>query len=158
MEVKYINHGADKLTYPVGDYIGINIKLINLMVKSFIELEKFHKKQINIICRGSSGAIIASFFANAIAESGKYGEFKIIHIKKSGETSHTDGLPDLLKNRAVNIIVDDFSCSGKTLRTIYETLNEGRKTKLKIHGLCLSGYAFSTLEDINFVPEYFFSK
>jgi pyrimidine operon attenuation protein/uracil phosphoribosyltransferase len=158
MVVKMINHSADKLTYPVGDYIGNNIKLINLMVKSFIELEKFHKRHINIICRGSSGAIIASFFANAIAESGKYGEFKIIHIKKEGEASHTHGVPKLLKGRAINVIVDDFTCSGKTIRTIYEMLNKGRKTKLKIHGLCLSGYAFSTLDDINFVPEYFFTK
>ena len=47
---------------------------------------------------------------------------KICHVKKYGESSHSSKID--FEGNFINIIVDDFVCSGHTLRAIYAKQQE----------------------------------
>lgn len=104
------------------------------MIKTFMDIKAFKDKTVNLICRGSSGAIIAGIFSISIPNKNK-----IIHIKKRGEASHSESAW-LGGAMEINLIVDDFMCSGETLNAIYEALQSANRDKnIKIDCLCLSG-------------------
>lgn len=160
MSAKLVYHDGELLSYPVGECIGANLSTIDKMVSKFINTRYFQKKSVNVICRGSSGAILASFFAKAIHDSKKHEQVKIVHIKKEGENSHSSDVPSLLSTNAVNVIVDDFCASGNTLNSIYAALTKRNRGEVVIHGLCLSGHDSkdNILNKLSFTPEYFFLK
>ena len=128
MEIIHANFKT--IDYPVGDNIQNNISIINkmgIMIKSILIEKKLEiDNQINLICSGSSGAIIAAIVATIL-----YSNFKkvnIRHIKKDGERSHINNdYKSYLYNNYfsdVNIIVDDLICSGVTMRRIFNKILE----------------------------------
>jgi adenine/guanine phosphoribosyltransferase-like PRPP-binding protein len=134
METNYIKTEISTLQYPVGKYIEGNKILIKQMAKAFALLEEFKGKKLNLICRGSSGAIVATVFSLVLEN-----DIIITHIKKAGEDSHHDSC-HLEPNRK-NIIVDDMVASGATLNAIYNKLSTENPQGFSIDCICITGYA-----------------
>ena len=136
------------MSYPIGQNIQTNKPYIATMIDGFKSIEEFKDKYVNIICRGSSGAIIAGFFSLSIEN-----EHRIVHIKKQGESSHNDDVCLRTGNDVINLIVDDFMCTGKTINAIYERLKSIRGYEdIKIDCLCISGQYGE--KSIYFDPNY----
>lgn len=124
--------GLTGLSYPVGENIARNIPIIKLMVKRFKLVKEFKNRPVNIMCQGSSGAIIATFFALAIKNS------TIVHVKKPGEVSHSS-LTINMSDNPVNLIVDDFISTGETVKRIYSAVTSRVGYKIPIDCLCVCG-------------------
>lgn len=146
----YLNRELYCMSYPVGSYINSNMRQINLMcelIQNLIE-EKALNKEKYLVCRGSSGAIIAGIIAS------KLGNCRILHVKKPGELSdsHASNYFSLDLDRTF-IIVDDFIATGSTINTIYKNLLEsGFPTYKQIDILCVSGNP--ELHWLDFKPTY----
>lgn len=135
------------MDYPVGIHIRNNREHISAMIESIESIKEFEGKFINLICRGSSGAIIAGIISVMLKN-----ENRIIHIKKEGEISHNCNIPTL-GNDKINIIVDDLICTGKTVNKIYQALTEELSNiNLVIDCLCISGTY--TDKHVNFNCKY----
>ncbi len=72
---------------------------------------------INIFVSGSSGAFISAWILSRSVIPAKV---TVVYIKKDGENSHHDSSVDINSdmNDQFNVIIDDFVCSGTTLRRI----------------------------------------
>jgi len=143
------------MDYPVGENIQTNKKYIQAMVESFIEIDEFKDKYINIVCRGSSGAIIAGVFSILIPNN-----HRIIYINKTGEQSHLSEFNNLLKKSseeqgAINIIVDDFICTGDTMRGIKSSIDKKQGETTHINCICVTGRGKFDDVDLGFKPDYF---
>lgn len=105
------------MSYPVGEFMDRNILLIEEMSKVIID--NYGGDNINLWCRGSSGAIIAALICNKfISQTG--GKCKIAHVKKEGESSHHS--TPTYNSSYKNIIVDDFIASGRTVIAILQEM------------------------------------
>ena len=103
-------------SYPIGRNIQDNMLGILDYQKAIIDTFGEDGRKINLICMGSSGAIIAGIVASGIPNS------KITFVKKEGVSSH-DSLPELeLYNKFINIIIDDFFVTGNTLINMYNSV------------------------------------
>lgn len=154
MEVVFFNEGNGlfHVSYPIGSRMSNTIDLAEHYVEKLLQQFKINKisDNINIWCRGSSGAILSAIVAVKLQVELRSTVIKICHVKKEGEESHSDSIQIAYGNSVTNIIVDDFSASGCTLNKIYE-----KASKLLKHGnidyLCIAnGYSKST---IKFVPK-----
>ncbi len=137
------------MTYPVGYNITNDTKYINLVKPVLLKLlkESFpHKSnKIDIWVKGSSGAILGGMLATHLPED----RVTIKHIKKSGESSHHNNLSLYGFNERVNIIIDDFIESGKTINSINDELkNKGVSCDI----LIIANTMF--IERLNFQPDY----
>lgn len=132
---------SDCMTYPVGR----NMENVNDYLKVYAEIIKNHVSEtetINLLCRGSSGAIISGILSSLLPEY----KTVITHVKKEGENAHAnyvDTNPDYY-----NIIVDDFVSSGHTVSSINDRYLEEGGTK--VHMLLVSG-CITTYQEINFL-------
>jgi phosphoribosylpyrophosphate synthetase len=126
--------------YPVGSYINFNIGIINSMSDCLVSIlkTKFAKNDnILLFCRGSSGSILSGIISVSLIKEG----FNpiICHIKKSGESAHSDNdFDDVRIGKATGIIVDDFICTGETIRHIMVIYT--RNLRRKVDVLCVSGF------------------
>ena len=129
-------------SYPVGSNIMSAIRYIDLVYD--ILFPKITTDVVVIWVRGSSGAILGALLAAKIGEKAF-----IAHVKKQGESSHSDGnhfyIPDGTKT---HIILDDFLSSGATVNEIYKAAN---KYTRKIDYLILS---MTQDGQIDFSPEH----
>ena len=115
--------------YPVGMKMPEDMRIIKLCTSVFNEnMENDAIEGINLLCMGSSGAIIAALFASDC----KF-DCRIVHIKKDGEYSH-NSYPHLAPSY-VNIIIDDFTATGTTIKNIIKNLEK----KTNIYGLIMAG-------------------
>jgi adenine/guanine phosphoribosyltransferase-like PRPP-binding protein len=147
---KHIKTGIAQLYYPIGEKIHENKDRIEKLIKEFASIKEFNKQKLTLICRGSSGAIIAAMFAMKLSN-----ECVIIHIKKDGEESHTHFERSRVDRNSKLIIVDDFVKTGNTVNTIYHKLTEiFNPTTIVIDCLCVTG----TSKRLNFEPKYFISS
>lgn len=89
---------------------------------------------LNLFVRGSSGSIISGLLSGYLLDY----MIKINHIKKPGESSHFGTVCDEIYGY-INIIIDDFMCSGETLNEIYSKCVEYNGQKFTVHLLCISG-------------------
>jgi len=146
-EIKYIlNDDLDMLQHPVGSNLMENIPLIEIMAKEFTQISEYRNKRVNIICRGSSGAIIGAIFSQKIPN-----EYSIAHVKKPGEDSHSNFI-NLWEENSINIIIDDFISSGNTLNAIWDRMIK-KDEGFKVHCVIVGGSAKAY--KLNFVPDYF---
>ena len=99
-----------EMYYPVGSNMKENLVTIRSYVASIVE--EYPTQPLQLWVRGSSGAIIGGVIAAMLPDR----DINIFHVKKSGESSHSSS-PVLPGH--INIIVDDFMCSGSTLNSIY---------------------------------------
>lgn len=143
---------SDGLNYPVGAKMNSNKSVINEFFKAFKELIELRSDTvINFICRGSSGAILASHFAMNIEN-----ESYIVYVRKDGEmkechSGHSDDFRPLSYAKAHNVIIDDFICSGNTINQIYAQISN-IYPGIKIDGVVVTGGDFCT---DTFKPKYF---
>ena len=99
------------------------ISIIDEFIKiAHEDLGKF--KHVNIICRGLSGAVVATMFYNAIKS--KYSiSATICHLKKNNEESHTEDVTGLVvKNNSLYLWVDDFIESGSTIIECHQVISD----------------------------------
>ena len=110
-----------EMNYPIGPNIKVNLPIINNMYR-YIK-EKFPEGTITIWCRGSSGAIIAGIISSIIISRSNF-KVEVCHVKKEKEDSHSyQSIYFDSYNNYVEIIVDDFIASGKTVEAIIEKMN-----------------------------------
>ncbi len=133
--------------YPMGEYIQQNIPEIQKLIDGFKTIEEFKDRRINLICMGSSGAIVATLFFLQVDNT------KIIHVKKNGESSHNFNCfyPEDFIN-TVNVIVDDFVGTGATLNMIYSTIKDYCP---RIDCVCVTRWSDRGIE---FTPKYVVAK
>jgi orotate phosphoribosyltransferase-like protein len=124
--MKTIETILEDIRYPIGRNMHNSMIIIEQMAE---EIDKISPKRINLICMGSSGAIMAGIISGIL----KHKIINIYHVKKDGERSHQS--EDLYINKAsFNVIIDDFISTGNTIREIC------KKTKLnRFNCLCVSG-------------------
>jgi hypothetical protein len=113
-----VNPKLTNIHYPVGVYINDNLPIISEMAKSFVTIEEFKDKKINLVCTGSSGAIISAIFSILIPN-----ETQIHHVKKDGEKSH-HGQIDKISNENPFVFIDDFICEGITINRVYAIMKK----------------------------------
>lgn len=134
-----------RMRYPIGRDIKNLTEITKVFVECILKLNIPKDRYINLLCRGSSGAIIAGIVASSLSENYTV---TISHIKKDGESSHSGGI-DIIPG-AFNIIIDDFIETGSTMRAIYERfIVEGGNT---INMLIVSSN-ISENQDIPFLEE-----
>jgi len=136
---------SKELEYPVSQNMLEAINFINVVTPRLKKL--IGNQKLNIWCRGSSGAILAALLVNKL----KTNDCLIFHIKKEGESSHSsNNFGDLTSNRkALNIVIDDFVYTGKTLQAIKEVLFENA---FMVNILITSAIAME--KALPFFPEY----
>lgn len=138
-----INSKVSYYSYPIGMYIQANLPLIEDCVNTFKRIEEFRDQHIKLLCMGSSGAIIAAIFASLVPNC------TIIHVKKQGEQSHGENLFQV-SNKGVNVIIDDFVNTGKTINDIYNKVRV--YCGEHIDCVCLRGESKHQL--FKFTPDY----
>ena len=104
------------IEYPVGIYILHNTPIIKNMA-NYIK-RKFPEGTISLWCRGSSGAIIAGIISSNLKRN-----VFIRYISKNNEKRHDKNNHNYETD--INIIVDDFICTGETIDIIIN--KSGRK-------------------------------
>ena len=153
MKIIHFNNGKIlDAGYPIGSNMLYTIALSKAygihLCKNLKKIKKAIK--INLWCRGSSGAIIATLVYNELCKLANT-EIKICHIKKEKEFSHSS-TPEFfavttfnekrINYKIINIIVDDFISSGNTVNNIY-------KEALKFHdnwmGVNLTNFSINYL-------------
>lgn len=146
---------GSSMSYPIGQNMAEVIGYVKSAIERFAEVYPVLNKQlgltsVNLICRGSSGAIVASTFATLAPEEWNC---NIVHVKKDGERSHANKV-SCLKNHRINIIIDDFIVTGDTIANIYSAIQEATKSPFfPIHCLIVTtGWSSSVAELIGFVP------
>jgi len=133
--------------YPVGSHIVYNLPIINDMANGILAIKNIYfakKDGLILICRGSSGSIIAGIVANKL--STEIDDITIIHVKKEDEVAHDDGnlRYGIVKNQ-LTVIIDDFISTGNTVWKIMDKTNQ---YIYKYDILCVSGSgATSSLKD-----------
>jgi len=139
-----------RIEYDMSYPVGMNMPQVSSYLEIYQEIIENNipkSLELNFLCRGSSGAIIAGILANNI----KWHKTGITHIKKYGEESHhmsIDVRPDTF-----NIIVDDFTSSGNTVTSIYrEYINAGGPSS-KVHMLLVSGNLCTRYQTLEFIDQ-----
>lgn len=141
------------LSYPVGEDMGSAFefaKAAALKLQPIIASKNLRK--LNIICRGSSGAILAALLSSQLVN---VINCQIIHIKKPGESSHSLTVPSFSWVEAVNVIIDDFISSGETIRAIYEAVHNSTGVRIPIDTLIIRG---GYKDSLGFEPEFLISN
>lgn len=127
IQLEYYN----EFNYPVGTGPVTAIKNMNRMATEFLNFFKTEeideKKQLQIVCMGSSGAILATLFYQHLVNAYPKNVISIIHIKKQGENSHSSSCSGL-RLSAIHIFVDDFVFSGSTIKVITDRIRSGTMT------------------------------
>ena len=133
---------CDTMVYEVGRNITNNLPVIAEMANAI--KKAYPRKKIVLWCRGSSGTIIASVIA---AKLGKK-VTAIAYVRKENEDRHGVGvLYSSNDGKAINVIVDDFIETGKTINAIIDRINsfsEYTDTEFKLDCLCVTGRIPST--------------
>lgn len=133
------------IPYPVGRSVQLSIRRGKIMAG--VLKKNFPRLSMRLICAGSSGAILSTVIATELGDL----VLEIIHIKKDGEYSHDMGYGIQscpLGEDVVNIIVDDFISSGRTINRIYEKFISNN-SKTEVDGLIVNGsVSKNTLRDL----------
>lgn len=144
------------LCYPVGNDMKIAANFTKAAAWQFNKIKEYNNQslRLNLWCRGSSGAILASLFSINIDHT-----VKIIHVKKPGENSHTSNHDPYTDWDVINVIIDDFTSSGQTLHHIYSQM--GALNILTVDALIiqrLGRFSATEIEDrLGFCPRYLIS-
>lgn len=122
--MKILTFEKASMSYPVGNNMIGAIAFCYRAAKVLVQELTNKHKPINIFVRGSSGAIVGALLSSKLIEEG-FTQVKVSHIKKEGEKSHGGTISGFYETvDAINIIMDDFIATGKTINAIYEHLIE----------------------------------
>lgn len=139
METKYVKCKAiGELGYPMHFNLEHKFEILEAMGKAILKAIPKACHSINLICRGTSGVIVATQIFHYM-HSRTDDDVNIVYVSK-GENRHGGDIEPRwrLRNQGVcNIIVDDFVSTGATMDRIYEQL-----VKEDVHivdMICVSG-------------------
>ena len=132
MKTHIIN--CSEVTYPVGLNMSSAMKFVKEVYKFIKDNDDFRGRDINLLCTGSSGSIIASLLFAELDQENVF----VCHIKKDGESSHAGNNFRLSSLDDINVIIDDFSSSGETIERIYSKVKQ-YNSDIDINYLILSG-------------------
>ena len=117
--MELISIDCEEVRYPVGDHMDTAISFTRV-VSNYLRKENLQDKFINLICTGSSGAILSALiYADLLND-----RIAVCHLKKNGETSHSGSSITFMGADTINIIIDDFGCTGRTLSNIMKKFRE----------------------------------
>lgn len=144
MKILKLTHPLN-IPYPVGRAMSTTKEIISEMASELRKIYPNKSEPLIFLVRGSSGAILAGIITSMMSE---YEDIEIMHIKKSGESSHS-GNNYRFKKQRKTIILDDFISSGETVNSIYNSVDD-YNVNLIIDTLCVSGSVF--IERLCFKP------
>lgn len=134
-----------KMHYPVGLHLKDNITIIDhytFIIKKEMEINNWTPHQMCLVCRGSSGAIIAGIIGYKIG-------INVYHVKKPNESSHYVSAPSIREE--ITIVVDDFISSGDTIQAICKQYN-------RLYMLIVTGEIWADLPVINKFQKIYVGK
>lgn len=127
--------------YSVGFRFSFNTEYIKACAESI--KSTFPDRDIALICRGSSGTIIAGGVGMILNDAGI--NVTIIVSRKSKEFSHgatLEGLIHVAERGYALIVIDDFMMSGDTIREIFSDIDlyASRLADRKFDALCVCNF------------------
>lgn len=127
-----------RIWYPVGLFMDNWTKFI-ISTSNVISNNLSIKDKIALICRGSSGNILAGSIAYELTRQG-FKNVVIVPIRKDETNSHSTFISEAakLKYRKI-IVVDDFIEQGNTLKCIISHLNKIFGYNKKYYMLAVNG-------------------
>lgn len=134
------------ISYPVGLNMASAMSFVKEVYKFIRDNDDFRGRDINLLCTGSSGSIIASLLFAELDQENVF----VCHIKKDGENSHSGDNFRLGSLDDINVIIDDFSSSGSTIEKIYSKIKQ-HNSDIEINYLILSRInedSFYVIKDI----------
>lgn len=131
-----------EIPYPVGIGMKLTIEIVKDMANKLNSLYD-EKHSLQIFVKGSSGAILGGIISTMLIAENVF----ISHIKKDGESSHNSRVS--IRRDFKAIILDDFTCSGATINSIYDRIHS-LSSDTVIDCLCLSGGV--DVRRLNFKP------
>lgn len=142
------------IDYPFGGAVVDNMKLVNRLIKNFVKIKnkKFRECRVMLFCRGSSGAYIAALFAAKLLA-----DTEIIYVRKEGEQRHgTENF--VLRDTDLIVFVDDFVCTGETMRALYKDIQPRLKRQNReiVDFICVTGLV--ALKDLDFNVKHIICK
>jgi adenine/guanine phosphoribosyltransferase-like PRPP-binding protein len=105
------------IKYPVAKNLRFNMEYIKALARALKEIYPATSEHIDLICRGSSGAIIGAL---VLLELDLYPNLELVHVKKEGEVSHNSRV-NIRKNSKL-VFVDDFMATGDTVAECFEAV------------------------------------
>lgn len=121
------------VNYPVGINMTSALNFVKEVSKFLKENVNFTYHDVNLLCTGSSGSILASLLFAELQQPNVY----VCHFKKEGENSHSGNYFRMNTLHDINVIIDDFSSTGETIERIYMKAFE-TNSDIKINYLILS--------------------
>lgn len=129
--------------YPVGGSFNQNTEYIKACAESI--KQTFPNRDIALICRGTSGTIIAGGVGLLLKDSGV--NVTIVVSRKSREHSHEygnlTGMSTAIREKYALVVIDDFMMDGDTIRNIladidnqYDNLEEIKV----LDALCIANF------------------
>lgn len=121
MNFIYFENTVD-CSYPVGARFNGNFDYIREIAKTLYNIID-KNKNIALVCRGTSGCILAGAVGYILKKKGR--SVTIVISRKSENThgNNMDGYSKILKG-AVPVVIDDFVSSGNTINEILIDLDE----------------------------------
>ena len=112
--------------HPFGEDMKTNVSSTKKMAKDFISIASRDLASVNnfvLICMGSSGAIVATVFYNAIHTKYKSINISLCHVKKENEECHGERISGLVcQVNTLYVWVDDFIESGETIEMCLDSI------------------------------------
>lgn len=109
--------------YPVGGSFNQNTGYIKACAESI--KQTFPNRNIALICRGTSGTIIAGGVGLLLKDSGV--NVTIVVSRKSSEDSHEygrlTGMSTAISEKYALVVIDDFMMDGDTIRKILQDID-----------------------------------
>lgn len=138
----------EQLAYPTGEYPQWVERMAKLAAETFVKLPIVSlATPIDVLCRGTSGAMIAIMFAHYLKDY----RVLIRQIRKPHEESHSSGYVCLASDSIV-VFIDDHMQSGETLNAVYEKMRAS-KPERDVDVLIL-GHGWREDKRLKFTPKY----
>lgn len=128
--MKFIHfESTSESKYPVGARFESNVTYIKLAASAITKFARGSYINIALICRGTSGSIIAGGVGYILSKRGFH--VTIVVSRKEAESSHDynmSGMLEAVRDKSLLIVIDDFIDNGYTIFKILEDIEEDRKT------------------------------
>lgn len=108
--------------YPVGKNLDSNIPYIREVAHTLYNIID-EQKEIALVCRGTSGCIIASIVGYILKRRGREVSIVISRKIKDNHGGNMEGAHRIQYAGAIPVVIDDFVSSGETIVSILEDLD-----------------------------------
>lgn len=114
--------------YPVGEYLQEDLPKYKELAGEFIAVARkdvMDSKRVQLMARGSSGAIIGSIFLEALTKEFPGKGISLIYVKKRNEDSHHNSVYTATTDSEVlKVFVDDFIVSGDSIAEMIDQIRQ----------------------------------